>query len=325
MTDVVENSLLSIIVPIYNSELYLDECLEAIKNQTYVNIEVLLIDDGSTDSSKEICKKYTESDNRFKYYFKENGGSSSARNYGLDLANGEYVAFVDSDDIVVQGIYGKCIRLANENDYECVRFKFAKDINEIEDELHYKVLSKSDCFVYYNTSQEGLGVYLGIYRKYILDATRFTERVRIGEDYEFLMNVIDKADRIALLDDGGYFYRNNKFGVCNKGYREDSKLYIDNYKKVFETYSEKYSDLYEHFLVYYCIQLLAIPVAMVKSKIYDYEYLKFIRNELKKYKNVFIKSDYVALYFKICCVLFCIKEKMLIIPYKLFIHWWRDA
>lgn len=92
------NDLISIIVPIYNVEKKLNRCLISLQNQTYKNIEVLLINDGSTDNSEEICLKYVKNDNRFKYLKKSNGGLSSARNFGISNAKGKYIYFIDSDD-----------------------------------------------------------------------------------------------------------------------------------------------------------------------------------------------------------------------------------
>ena len=92
--------MISIIVPIYNVELYLEKCIESIINQTYKDIEVILINDGSTDKSGIICDKYAKIDDRIIVLHKENGGVSSARNKGLDIAKGDYIAFVDPDDYI---------------------------------------------------------------------------------------------------------------------------------------------------------------------------------------------------------------------------------
>lgn len=93
---------ITIIVPVYNVEQYLRQCMDSILNQTYQEIEVLLVNDGSTDASDEICREYAERDNRIRYFVKENGGLSDARNYALDRATGEYVTFVDSDDFLME-------------------------------------------------------------------------------------------------------------------------------------------------------------------------------------------------------------------------------
>ena len=95
-----ENFLISIVIPVYNAEKYLEQCLNSIKNQTYKNFEVILVNDGSIDNSESICKVFVESDTRFRYYLKANGGASSARNLGLDNAQGNYITFIDADDWV---------------------------------------------------------------------------------------------------------------------------------------------------------------------------------------------------------------------------------
>ena len=92
--------LLSIIVPIYNTEKYLEDCLQSILNQTFSDYELILVNDGSTDSSPEICEQYAERDGRIRVIHKENGGVSSARNCGIEIAQGNYIWFVDSDDTI---------------------------------------------------------------------------------------------------------------------------------------------------------------------------------------------------------------------------------
>ncbi|HIY36843.1 MAG TPA: glycosyltransferase, partial [Candidatus Paraprevotella stercorigallinarum] len=94
------NDLISIIIPVYNSSAYLDKCIGSVLMQTYKNIEVILVNDGSDDDSFEICKKYAENDHRIKLINKDNGGVSSARNAGIKASTGRYIAFVDSDDTI---------------------------------------------------------------------------------------------------------------------------------------------------------------------------------------------------------------------------------
>ena len=99
------NNLISIIVPVYNVEEYLPACLDSIINQTYTEIEIILVDDGSTDSSGEICDRYAKIDERVKVIHKSNGGLSDSRNVGIQVAKGEYIGFVDSDDYVEFDMY----------------------------------------------------------------------------------------------------------------------------------------------------------------------------------------------------------------------------
>ena len=109
------SSLVSVIVPVYNSTAYLKRCVDAILSQTYQDLEVVLVDDGSTDDSLNMCREYEKSDTRVKVFHKENGGSSSARNVGIKEATGEYICFCDSDDY-----YVKCSRtLVQEPPIKC--------------------------------------------------------------------------------------------------------------------------------------------------------------------------------------------------------------
>ena len=101
------NEKISIIVPVYNVEKYLKKCIDSIVNQTYKNLEIILVDDGATDRSGEICDELAKLDNRIKVYHKKNGGLSDARNYGVERATGSYVGFVDSDDYIDAEMYEK--------------------------------------------------------------------------------------------------------------------------------------------------------------------------------------------------------------------------
>ena len=106
----------SIILPIYNVEKYLEKCVKSVINQTYKNIEIILVDEGSKDSSGRICDELVESDNRIKVIHKKNGGLASARNAGYEVATGEYLMYIDSDDVIKNDIAEKCVSAMEKND-----------------------------------------------------------------------------------------------------------------------------------------------------------------------------------------------------------------
>ena len=118
------DELISIIVPIYNVEKYLRQCLDSILNQTYQNFECLLINDGSPDNSADICREYVEKDSRFKYFEKENGGLSDARNYGIRQSKGSYITFVDSDDWLEENAVEILMKRAEETGADLIYFNF---------------------------------------------------------------------------------------------------------------------------------------------------------------------------------------------------------
>ena len=116
----------SIILPIYNVEKYLEKCVNSVINQTYQNIEVILVDDGSKDSSGRICDKLVESDNRIKVIHKKNGGLASARNAGYEAATGEYIMYIDSDDCVKEETVKRCVDVIEKDKSDVVIFGYEK-------------------------------------------------------------------------------------------------------------------------------------------------------------------------------------------------------
>lgn len=109
------NKLITVIVPVYNVAKYLEKCVKSIQDQTYKSLEIILVDDGSTDSSGAICDKYATEDSRIRVIHKPNGGLSSARNAGLDAATGDYVGFIDSDDYIAPDFYESLLKISDKS------------------------------------------------------------------------------------------------------------------------------------------------------------------------------------------------------------------
>lgn len=129
-----EDKLISIIIPVYNVQNYLRECIDSVIAQTYKNLEIILVDDGSPDKSGEICDEYSKKDARIKVIHKENGGLSDARNVALDIAKGEYIGFIDSDDYVEKDMFETLHTLAVEHNAEISSISFYKTLeNEVID------------------------------------------------------------------------------------------------------------------------------------------------------------------------------------------------
>ena len=154
-----KNKKISVIIPIYKVEKYLDRCLESVTNQTYKNLEIILVDDGSPDASPEICDKWAKKDNRIKVFHKPNGGVSSARNLGIENATGDYLTFIDSDDTIELETYEKCVAKLND-EVDTVFFKMKNiypDKTLLNDEYNLKLLEKNKdfiCPIYYRKNDK---------------------------------------------------------------------------------------------------------------------------------------------------------------------------
>lgn len=208
------NELISVILPIYNVELYLKECIESVISQSYKNLEIILVDDGSTDQSPYICDEYVKIDNRIKVIHKENGGLSDARNVGIQASSGSYIALVDSDDLIAQNfieeLYEGCIK-SNAMIAACAYSKFSN-----EDEIvcfnnldNAQVISGRELIkqIYLGQAGEfGFVAWNKLYSRKLFDNVQYPFG-RIYEDTYTTYKLFLSSDRIILLNRPLYFYR----------------------------------------------------------------------------------------------------------------------
>lgn len=213
----------SVIVPVYNAEKYLLECLESIAAQTLEGIQVLLIDDGSKDSSGQICKDFISAHPNFEYYHKENGGTASARNVGLSNARGEYIGFVDSDDWLEPNMFETMYRAVKEADADIVYCKMPGLTDYVD--IPVGVYREEICDVIYpallpHVVESGTfrtvdwGNWSRLYRRTMVHGYNicFYEKSRRCEDFAFSVECALHADSYVILDAGElYHYRPNEY------------------------------------------------------------------------------------------------------------------
>ena len=213
--------LISIIVPIYNVEKYLNKCIESIVNQTYENIEIILIDDGSNDNSGIICDEYAKKDNRIIVVHKENGGVSSARNKGLKIAKGEWISFVDADDWIEQTF---CQTLLNKVTQEQADIALC-GYNRITDNRIEKInannqevfLNSNEYLVKSLNPQTGFGFcHMKLIKKEVLKSISFNERIEVGEDALFNIQLSTYIKKAVFLKQPLYNYRINNQSVVKR-------------------------------------------------------------------------------------------------------------
>ena len=213
-----ETDLISVIVPIYKVENYLKKCLDSIVNQTYKNLEIILIDDGSPDNCGKICDEYAKKDERSKVIHKENEGVSIARNAGLKIASGDYIAFVDSDDWIELDMYEEMIKCAQEKNVDMVRCrrifeysnKSVKDDVGLSDNTFFDVKSDRLYFINLILANGVLPFFnLSLIKKEKIDNNelRFNSDLIVGEDLLFTFKLLCNIDSIYIYDN--YFYHYN--------------------------------------------------------------------------------------------------------------------
>lgn len=248
-----ENFLISIVVPVYNAEKYLEQCLNSIQNQTYKNFEVILVNDGSIDHSESICMDFVKVDTRFKYFTKENGGASSARNFGLDHVLGEFITFIDADDWVDENHLEVLINNIKENNSDMAVSSIKKFDNVSN--FEFRVYSKQEKYLlnYNKLNREEFLVILPklihasnsykiavskLFKKELVTDVRFDESIIYGEDLDFFFKLYNKVNSISYVDEITYIYRlhdessSSKFGQLHM----EQELAI--YKKMYERIEE---------------------------------------------------------------------------------------
>ena len=208
------NPKVSVIVPCYNQAQYLPETLDSLLAQTYENWECIIVNDGSTDNTEEIALKYCEQDERFVYLPKENGGLSSARNAGLDIAKGEYVQFLDSDDILLPNKLECQVRMMEMEKTDvcvCHHSIFTTNVNETwENKFSQSVYDLTYQGFLYNWGESFvIAIHSGLFRKSFLDEykLRFDENVRALEDWLFWISIVRNGGTFVEVQDKLSLYR----------------------------------------------------------------------------------------------------------------------
>lgn len=281
------NQLISIIVPCYKVDMYLDECISSIVNQTYKNLEIILVNDGSPDRCPIICEEWSKKDSRIKVIHKKNGGLSSARNAGLDIARGEYVSFIDSDDFIddtfIEFLYMNLIE--NKVDISCCGYYhyFNKNLKEIRHFKNIQLLMDScEAIKIMNTiGYFGVGSWNKLYKRELFNNIRFPIG-KLSEDWFILYKLIHKSNKIHYDSQPKYYYRQRAGSItrnikinydCEEASKECLEFCIANYPDAIPSAVQSY--------VLACIGIYNTILCSNNEK----NKLNLYKNKVIKYKN----------------------------------------
>ena len=320
--------LISIIVPVYNVSLYVETCLNSLLRQTYDRIEVIVVDDGSTDGSGEICDKYAEKyENKIKVIHTENRGLSAARNKGLENTKGKYIAFVDSDDWIEPETIEKLYELLVKNDADLSSCGIYKDYEEenvfLQKHERQKVVAKKQMFHEILCNEKVYGyVWNKLYKKSLIESLCFDESLLSQEDMDFTMKYLKKCTR-CTYDEGEYYhYRQREGSMTNElGYSIRKLSIIEVYERAIAIYKEQCpEDLFivERNYVKLNINILGrMKISKYKNKelkhtliINTHKYLKKVMRDKQNFLGVKVNI----------LVSYLFPKTMIKIKYKLLAH-----
>ena len=247
-----DTELITVIVPIYNVEKYLKKCIDSIINQSYTNLEIILVDDGSPDSCGKICDEYAKKDNRIKVIHKENGGLSDARNHGIDLAQGKYITFVDSDDYInskyIESLHN-AIQVNNTKISQCNILRVNEKDEIIEKRGYEDVLIKTGKEIlgeaYGEHCVENVVAWNKMYEIELFKHLRYPIG-KIHEDEFTTYKILYNVDKVAIVKDYLYNYRKNQNSITESKFnlkRLDMLEAFEGKMEFFKQKNEKY--LYE--------------------------------------------------------------------------------
>ena len=304
------NDLISIVVPVYKVEKYLNNCIKSILMQTYENLEVILVDDGSPDSCPQICDALAKQDNRIRVIHKKNGGLSDARNAGLEISRGKYITFVDSDDFVsndmIEILYNMCINL--QADFAmCQKADCGEDdtIDSVEydvSEIKYKTFENAEKMsAYLVTNEVETTAWKKLYRSSLIKQFRFPKG-KIHEDAFTTYLIVDKAEKIAVTNKIGYYYRNNPQSIMNSGFSINRLHSIEAKREQLSFIEVKYPTLFKYAaaeVVYacnYCLKEMAL------RDYYDKSIETDIQTLFREYVRYYISVNNVSFSGKVISV-----------------------
>lgn len=244
-----KEELISVIVPVYNVEKYLEKCVKSIINQTYKNLEIILVDDGATDNSGKICDELSKTDSRIKVIHKENGGLSDARNFGLDIATGEYIAFIDSDDFLKEDFYEYLVNLKNETNSDIIECNFIKVYEDDLEIFEFPIKNEEAIITTGNKgalellmsdddeiSTNSVVVWNKLYKRDLFDDIRFPKG-KTHEDQFTTYRLLAKCNKFTTSSRLAYGYFQRKTSIVNKTFnikRFDTFEAFENFLAFFE-------------------------------------------------------------------------------------------
>lgn len=310
----------SVIVPVYNVENYVRQCIESILAQTFTDWELLLVDDGTLDNSGCICDEYAQQDSRIRVFHKKNGGVSSARNLGLENAKGKWITFVDSDDFIgpryLEQLNASTIVSPKIDFVHCGLQNYVN--GEVSINQRYEINESSDCATVFNKFR-GLIVAKWFKRDIIIkNKIRFDERMKIAEDYVFTVDYIRCIERYAFSDCIDYFYRIHQQSATRaKRTMDDYAVALYEFQRSYETVETYIRErsiserdcLYRRSLL--ARTAIVVMLILFKSEISNREIEQHIAKDFSNEQRLLLRHSHGLMY-KVIAFLIEIKQYSII-------------
>ncbi len=308
-----DNPLISVIVPVYKVEKYLDRCVESIVNQTYTNLEIILVDDGSPDNCPAMCDAWAEKDNRIKVIHKENGGVSSARNAGLDMLTGALITFIDADDWVEKDYFDSILKIDGFQTFDMVVTSFAFDY--INGDTKIINIPEFQCakanvlkeYLLDSIRPEACGK---VFKKAVLNGVRFNTNYGYAEDLLFNYELLKNCNSLKCVNIHKYHYLQQSGNSSTTAYITDNRA---RSYRVFEYIADDCktdSELYTAAVWRLSVTVLAVLSRVLTDEDYSKKYYNQIVDSLLKYKNDIIRNKKICFKHKTIIMMLSVNRQL---------------
>lgn len=311
------DKMVSVIIPVYNVEKYIRECVDSVIKQTYRDIEIILVDDGSTDSSGILCDEYAKNDLRIKVIHKQNGGLSSARNAGIEIATGDYLTFVDSDDYIALDMLEQLMYAIEHFDADFVACGITSSVDKLDKNMMKDVLlyTKGETLKFILKEKKIVTSACGkLYSKELFERIRYPYGM-LYEDFGTTYKLVDISKRIVFVDVKKYYYRCN-FGSITKSKFSDKHL---DYYKISEELYTFIDNKYPQLVKYVRNHSVRMSIAFMRRiSILSFEDKNIVDFLVKDIRDSFVRylfSGYAVLS-KIYGLLICISPQLALKIFK---------
>ena len=290
--------MISVIVPVYNVEEYLEECLESIKRQTYTDIEVILVNDGSTDGSKEICEKYCEKDSRFKLVNQENKGLSGARNRGMLESKGEFISFVDSDDVLKEDMLEQLIKQMTSEDIDIVECWYTNEKQELELSTPKNVKT-----IFQGDSKEALvslckdnivrlNAVAKLFRRQVIVNFPFLEGL-FYEDVYGGIGILKHIRKMVKINYIGYYYRVRQGSIMNRKFNMKNLDLFTICDKLEQLYQgDTFALAYIHRRLFHLVLMHIVDYHIFEGNPYKEKYVEYLNRYSKSSSRSLVMRAY---------------------------------
>ena len=310
------NELISIIVPVYKVEKYLEKCVNSILKQTYTNLEIILVNDGSPDKCGQLCDELAKIDDRIKVFHKENGGLSDARNYGVERANGKYIGFVDSDDYIHECMYEelyKAIKKSGTSIVECGVTRVYKNTlrSHYEGEDYFLVLDREGYLKEYLENKRLYGsAWCKLIHKDLAKKIKFPTG-KIYEDAFYTLELLKTVDKYTLISGNYYYYYIRENSITTRPFSSKDMDYIEIMNQIEDYTLSNFPIFKEQLLVRLVFAYISIFNQLLEVDGYkNKKEYKVLKNKLKNSCFKVLVNKKAPRNLKAAILLFRINEKL---------------